>query len=448
MKTVASPIKLPNAPIDRLLKPFRKFVAIEAASGILLLFAAAAALILANSPYAESFKAFWHTHLRVSIGAWEIDESLLHWVNDGLMTVFFFVIGLEIKREIVDGELNDLRKATLPLMAALGGMVAPAALFLLLMNGQDEGVKKGWGIPMATDIAFVVGFLALLGNRVPPGLKILLLALAIVDDIGAIIVIALFYAGGTSLSALSIAAAGLAITIACHWAGIRSFGVYIIIGAGIWLAMFHSGIHPTVAGVILGLLTPAKAMLPRRAAWESLASAVEGDAQNDGYGHSTSVGNLKTIAAETVSPLQRLEGALHPWVAFFIMPVFALANAGVPIDLSAIAHPVAWSVAIGLVVGKPVGIVIFSWVAVKVGLASLPTGVNWKAVCGAGMLAGIGFTMSLFIASLALEGDLLSAGKIGTLIGSATSAIFGLATLWLTLPQHGNTLVQHGESAQ
>ena len=446
MKAVTSHARLPNAPIERLLKPFRKFVAIEAASGILLLFAAAAALLIANSPYAESFNVFWHTHLRVSIGAWEIDESLLHWVNDGLMTVFFFVIGLEIKREIVDGELNELRKAALPLMAALGGMAAPAALFLLLMNGQAEG-GKGWGIPMATDIAFVVGFLALLGNRVPPGLKILLLALAIVDDIGAIIVIALFYAGGTSLSALSIAAAGLGITIACHWAGIRSFGVYILIGAGIWLAMFHSGIHPTVAGVILGLLTPARAMLPRRAAWESLASAVEGDAQNDEHGHSTSVRTLRTIAVETVSPLERLEGALHPWVAFFIMPVFALANAGVPIDVSAIAHPVAWSVAIGLVVGKPMGIVVFSWIAVKVGLASLPTGVSWKAVCGAGMLAGIGFTMSLFIASLALEGGLLSAGKIGTLIGSAISAILGLATLWLALPQPGRALVQHGESA-
>ena len=292
---------------------------------------------------------------------------------------------------------------------------------------------------MATDIAFVVGFLALLGSRVPPGLKILLLALAIVDDIGAIVVIALFYSDGTSFQALAVAGAGLAVTVACHWVGIRSFGVYVLIGAAIWLAMLHSGIHPTVAGVILGLLTPAKPMLPRRAAWELLTAALDGDDETDVHDHLASVGKLKSIAAETVSPLERLEAALHPWVAFAIMPLFALANAGVPMDVGAMTHPVAWSVAIGLIVGKPLGIALFSWIAVTVGLAKLPTGVNWKTVAGAGMLAGIGFTMSLFIASLALEQDLLSAGKIGTLLGSSISAMLGIGTLSLVLPRSEST---------
>jgi Na+:H+ antiporter, NhaA family len=440
MKTITPSAALPAARITRLLAPIRRFIAIEAASGVLLLFAAAVALVLANSPYAESFSEFWHTHLRIGIGRWEIDESLLHWVNDGLMTIFFFVVGLEIKREIVAGELNNFRKAALPLMAALGGMVAPAAIYLLLIGDQAEG-KQGWGIPMATDIAFVVGFLALLGNRVPSSLKILLLALAIVDDIGAIVVIALFYSDGISLPALSLAAVGTGVTVLCHWLGVRSFGVYTLIGAAIWLAMFHSGIHPTVAGVILGLLTPATPIVARRALWETFASAVASDddkAVIDLHGQLASVATLKSVASETISPLERLEFALHPWVAFVVMPLFALANAGVPIELGAVTHPVAWSVALGLIIGKPLGIAFFSWLAVKIGLATLPIGVTWKVIVGAGMLAGIGFTMSLFIASLALEGDLLSAGKIGTLVGSAISAIAGVTTLSLLLKSSDN----------
>lgn len=286
---------------------------------------------------------------------------------------------------------------------------------------------------MATDIAFVVGFLALLGKRVPAGLKIFLLALAIVDDIGAIVVIALFYSDGTSLAALSVAGVGLSLTVLCHWIGVRSFGVYIFLGAAVWVAMFHSGVHPTIAGVLLGMLTPATPMLPRRAVWETVGALSGSLDASDTHEHSASVGALKSVAVETVSPLERLETALHPWVAFAIMPLFALANAGVPLDWSAANHPVAWSVAVGLIVGKPVGITLFSWIAVKIGLAKLPAGMNWGVIWGAGMLGGIGFTMSLFIASLALEGDSLSAGKIGTLLGSTIGAVAGLATLSISL---------------
>lgn len=291
---------------------------------------------------------------------------------------------------------------------------------------------------MATDIAFVVGFLALLGSRVPPGLKILLLALAIVDDIGAILVIALFYSGGTSLPALLLAGAGLGLTIGCHRLGIRSFGVYALVGMAVWLAMLHSGVHPTVAGVLLGLLTPAKPLLPGNGALEALTAAVNAhqgeEAHSGAHGRLASVIRLNVAAMETVSPLERLEAALHPWVAFVIMPLFALANAGVEIELPAVGHPVAWAVALGLIVGKPLGIVLFSWLAVTARAASLPTGVTWKSIVGAGCLAGIGFTMSLFIASLALEADELSAGKIGTISGSVVSAILGMALLRFSLP--------------
>ncbi len=433
MHSAPQPSALPAARIDRALDPLKRFIAIESASGVLLLIAAAVALALANSPWAESFQDFWKTHFRMALGPWAIDESLLHWVNDGLMTIFFFVIGLEIKREIVDGELSDPRKASLPLMAAIGGMVAPALVYMALI-GNDEGGQSGWGIPMATDIAFVVGFLALFGRRVPPGLKILLLALAIVDDIGAILVIAIFYSDGTSIPASSLAVSGLAVTVACHWLGVRSFGVYVLIGAAVWLAMFHTGIHPTIAGVILGLLTPARPMLPRVAVLDALTDSISADETETPHAHLAAVDRLKTVAQETVSPLERLETALHPWVAFVIMPLFALANAGVPIDPRAVNHPVAWSVAAGLFVGKPLGILLFSWLAVRLRVASLPHSVSWRMVAAASCLAGIGFTMSLFIAALALDDAVLSAGKIGTILGSILSAVVGLVLLHRLLP--------------
>jgi NhaA family Na+:H+ antiporter len=428
---------LPEAPVQRLLQPLARFLEIESASGVVLLVCTLVALGLANSPWADAFGDFWHlTHVRVGIGHWELNESLLHWVNDGLMTIFFFVVGLEIKREIVAGELRDPRKAALPIAAALGGMIAPAAIYLALRGGQPG--HQGWGIPMATDIAFVVGFLALLGPRVPLGLKILLLSLAIADDIGAVLVIAVFYSTKLSLAALGIAAAGLVLTTFLNRMGVRSVAVYVAAGAAVWLAFFKSGVHPTVAGVLLGLLTPVRAWVDEWTLSEIVGDItrwLSGEHQRDEQDRQGALGQLSVAAREAVSPLGRLETTLHPWVAFAIMPVFALANAGVRIEPSALGHPVALAVAAGLVIGKPLGIVLVSWLTVRLGIARLPTGVNWQVMLGAGCLAGIGFTMSLFIAGLALPPELLDAGKLGTLCGSAVSAVLGSVLLLMFLPK-------------
>jgi NhaA family Na+:H+ antiporter len=427
------PDRGPRRPlIERLAQPLARFLQVEAAGGLVLLACTVIALILANSPWSDGFTRLWQTRVGFTVGGFELYKPLLLWINDGLMTIFFFLVGLEIKREFAFGELRDPRKAMLPAFAALGGMVAPAAIYLSLQWGQSG--ERGWGVPMATDIAFVVGFLALLGPRVPLGLKILLLTLAIMDDIGAVLVIAVAYTADLAPWFLLPAALGFGLVVLCNRMGVRPMFVYFVLGAGIWLAFLKSGIHPTVAGVVLGLLTPAYPWFTER----SLMTVAEGvgqrlrrdqEAHEEMEHHEEAVDLLTATARETISPLDRLETALHPWVAFGIVPLFALANAGVAIDLSALGSPVALAVAFGLVVGKPLGIVVFSWAAVQIGLARLPQGMNWKVLIGAGCLAGIGFTMSLFIAGLALEGDLLAAGKIGTLTGSALSAGLGTALL-------------------
>jgi NhaA family Na+:H+ antiporter len=427
---------LPPSLAQHWARPFARFLQIESASGVLLLICAVAALVIANSPWAADFTAFWKQHAVIGVGAWKLDESLLHWVNDGLMAIFFFVVGLEIKRELVAGELRDPRQAALPVMAALGGMLAPAGVYWLLQGGRPG--HEGWGIPMATDIAFVVGLLALLGPRVPLGLKILLLSLAIADDIGAVVVIALFYSKEISLAALGASGLGLVASMLMNRIGVRSVPLYVVVGAGVWLALLQSGIHPTVAGVLLGLLTPANAWVSDR----RLAIVINEDkakltGESDGsieHHHKPLLEQLQTAASEAISPLERLEGSLHVWVAFVIMPLFALANAGVTVKPAAVTHLVGWAVAAGLVLGKPLGILAFSWVAVRLGIARLPSGVNWRVMLGAGCLAGIGFTMSLFIANLALEGELLDAAKIGTLAGSTLSAILGFVLLRMFLP--------------
>lgn len=431
------PEQAPRKPlVEPLLRPIVRFLHIEAAGGFVLLACTAVALFLANSACADSFAAFWQTRVGFKVGSFELYKPLLLWINDGLMTVFFFVVGLEIKREIVYGELRDPRKVALPAAAALGGMLVPAAIFLLVHGGSGPG-KSGWGIPMATDIAFVVGFLALLGSRVPLGLKILLLTLAIIDDIGAILVIAVAYSSETSLSFLIIGIASFGVVTLFRRIGLRSVPMYVVLGMGIWFAFLKSGVHPTVAGVVLGLITPASPWYSSRSLVQ-IAEVValrltQAHGPTQKKVHEEAVQLLTATARESVSPLDRLETALHPWVAFVIMPVFALANAGVRIDLSAVTEPVALAVTAGLVLGKPLGIVLFSWVAVKLGLARLPSGVNWTVLLGAGCLAGIGFTMSLFIAGLALDAELLTAGKIGTLLGSGLSVILGLGLLLYSL---------------
>lgn len=434
--------RLPPRPIDRWARPFVQFLHVESASGVVLLACTFIALLAANSPWADAWEHFWETRVFVGFGSASLDKSLLHFINDGLMTIFFFVVGLEIKRELVTGELRDPRKAALPILAAVGGMIAPATIYFLMQRGQPG--ESGWGIPMATDIAFVVGFLALLGPRVPVGLKILLLTLAIADDIGAVLVIAVFYSTGLSPSLLIVAACGFLLIAVLNRLGVRRVGVYLVVGAGIWLAVLKSGIHPTVAGVLMGLLTPASAWIGQRRLRDSLA-IVQQQMLNDVDGQWEShqkraLRDLEWMSRESLAPLERLETGLHPWVAFLIMPLFALANAGVAIDAGSFQNSVTLSVALGLFLGKPVGVVLFSAIAVALGLGKLPGGVSWPTMIGAGFLAGIGFTMSLFVAGLALEGDLLAAGKLGTLIGSALSAVVGLLLLVKTLPAKERTL--------
>jgi NhaA family Na+:H+ antiporter len=428
---------LPEASVDRWLRPFSQFLHVEAASGVVLLVCAVLALVAANSPLADLYHAFWHAPVSIRLAGIGLEWSLAHWVNDGLMTIFFFVVGLEIKREFVAGQLRDPRQAALPVAAALGGMVAPALVYLALQLGEPG--ERGWGIPVATDIAFVVGVMAILGQRVPHGLKIVVLALAIVDDIGAILVIAIGYSTGVEAVPLAFAVAGFGACSLMNRIGVRWIPAYFVVGAGIWLAFVLSGVHPTVAGVLLGLMTPASALIGQESFLEVASLAVERirrqpwQAEDERH---VELLNLASQAKETVPPLERLETTMHPWVAYGIMPMFALANAGVHFEVNELFHPVENAVALGLILGKPVGIVLASWLAVSLGIARLPLGVNWTVMLGAGCLAGIGFTMSLFVANLALEAELLDAAKIGVFSGSLVSALLGSVLLLAALPRH------------
>ncbi len=422
--------KLPDEPIDAIAEPFRKFLHTETAGGIVLLLAAVFALILANTPFGPAYEALWNTPVGARLGGLDWTYPLRHWINDGLMTLFFFVVGLEVKREMVTGELSKPRAAVLPLAAALGGMVVPAAIYLALASGP--GSEAGWGVVMATDIAFVVGCLALLGNRVPASLRVFVLALAIMDDIGAILVIALGYSHGFHPIPFVLALAGLGSIAAMRWLGVRRVPVYWAVGALIWMAMHESGIHPTIAGVALGLLTPSapwvdKNRLDSFLTW-ARAHVVKKD-KGEAADHGKGLGRVSRAVQESVSPLERLEGGLHPWTAFAVMPLFALANAGVAVTPSAILEPIAIAVAVGLMVGKPLGIVFFAWLAVRLGLADKAKDMTWPLVAAAGILAGIGFTMSLFIASLAFDGAMLQFAKFGILAGSLVAGIAGTALL-------------------
>lgn len=409
---------------------------VEAASGIVLLGATIAALVLANSALSNWFLGIWTTEVGFRIGTFEMYHSLKHWINDGLMAVFFFVIGLEVKRELVIGELRDPRRAALPVVGAIGGMVVPASIYLALQAGEPGA--RGWGIPMATDIAFVVGCMAVLGSRVPHGLRVMLLSLAIADDIGAILVIAIGYTESLDLRALVLGLSGLVVVFLLARAGVRSFIAYVVVGALVWLAFHESGVHATIAGVALGLLTPTRAYISEGLFGEILNRASEifhGGEWESEEDRGSKVLRFRQAARETIPPVEFLETTLHPWVGFFIMPLFALANAGVPFELADFADPVAQAVAAGLVVGKPLGIVLLSLIAVRIGLARLPEGVGWGALIGGGFLAGIGFTMALFIAGLALDGEMLDAAKVGVLGASALAAVAGFAILKYTLPK-------------
>jgi len=436
-----SPLKTapPEAwkPLLRLAKsasrPLERFLGIEAASGVLLIFAAALALAWANSPWAASYAHFWHTPLGVRVGHWVFERSLEWVVNDGLMVIFFFVVGLEIRREMYCGELSEWRRAALPAAAALGGMVAPAVIYLSLAGAG--ATRSGWGVPMATDIAFAVGILTLLGKRVPPALRVLLLALAVIDDLGAIVVIALFYSSGIAWSGFVIAAAGLLALLAMQRFGVRAKLVYVAPALVIWAGTYAAGVHPTIAGVLIGLLTPVRAWLGPDgfvAGVREEIAHLESATPSSLSGHDLA-GSLQHVDAarrEALSPAESLIQTLHPWVAFGIMPVFALANAGVSLG-GGLPDGASWAVAVGvsagLLVGKPIGVLLATWLALRFGLGRLPTGLTVKHLVVLGLVAGVGFTMALFIAQLAFaDARLLAAAKLGVLAASGGAAILAL----------------------
>ena len=420
----------PVRPLDRVIAPLERFLHVEAAGGIVLLACTIAALLIANSPLGDAYHAWWQTEVGVHIGTFELRNSLEHWVNDGLMTLFFFVVGLEVKRELVLGDLRDPRAAALPIAAALGGMVGPAAIYLLLIG--DAPAARGWGIPMATDIAFVVGCMAVLGKRIPRGLRVMLLSLAIADDIGAILVIALVYSTGIAWGALLLGFLGIALMVLLENLGVRSFGVYTAVGVVVWVAFVKSGVHATIAGVILGLLTPARPYL-NESSFAKLVEHVRELLRGGGWSGSDAAAGaraLQSASRQAVSPLEYLEHRLHPWVSFAIMPVFALANAAVHFSASELTDRVTIAVAIALVAGKAIGVVLSSWLAVRSGAARLPEGTGWVTLAGGGFLCGIGFTMALFIANLALAGSTLAAAKVGILIASALAAGAGMLIIF------------------
>ncbi|MES1172556.1 MAG: Na+/H+ antiporter NhaA [Bacteroidota bacterium] len=399
--------------------PMERFLRVEAAGGIFLLVAAAAAFACSNSPWGAGFVRLWQIPVTFQLGDHTFAPSLRFLVNDGLMVAFFFVVGLEIRREATGGQLSDARRAALPAIAALGGMVAPAVIYLAIAGGPLT--RRGWGVPTATDIAFAVGVLTLLGNRVPAALRILLLALAVIDDLGAILVIALFYSSGVGALGLGIAAAGVAGIGTLRLAAIRHKGAYLVPGAAVCAGIYAAGIHPTIGGVIVGLLTPARP-------WPGGGAPSAAGAPGDGAG-----------PRAVTSPADALIATLHPWVAFLVMPVFALANAGVVLngtDFDPVAVRAGVGVAVALVVGKPVGILLFTAISLRLGLARLPAGVGWRGLVVLGVVAGIGFTMAIFVAELAFTAPApLAAAKLGVLAASGGAAAMGLLLGLVLLPR-------------
>ncbi len=386
-------------------KALRNFLSQESAGGILLLIAVALAMVLANSPLSGLYQGFLDTPMQLRLGALDINKPLLLWINDGLMALFFLLIGLEVKRELLEGALSSVSKASLPTFAAIGGMLVPAAVYLLF-NANDPVTQGGWAIPAATDIAFALGIMALLGNRVPVALKVFLLALAIIDDLGVIVIIALFYSSDLSMISLVIAAAAVIGLIILNRRGVTAFGAYGVLGAILWVAVLKSGVHATLAGVIIAFCIPLR------------------DKQGG-------------------SPSEHLEHTLHPWSTFLILPVFAFANAGVALggmSLESLVSPVPLGIALGLLLGKPIGVVLFSFIAVKLRLAELPEGIAWRHIIPVAVMCGIGFTMSMFIASLAFEhGGVVYSdlARLGILIGSMLAAVVGYFWLSKVLPEKG-----------
>ena len=437
----------PDKIVQELVRPFRTFFGNEASSSILLIGATLLAVAWTNSPFGYTYHRFWETSLSFSVGDASITRTLRQWIDEGLMAVFFFAMGLEIKREILVGELSSLKKALLPVGAALGGMFLPAVIYSLINKGLPT--STGWGIPMATDIAFALGALFILGKRIPLGLRVFLAALAIADDLGSVIVIALFYSSGISLHYLFISFLFLLLIAVANLLWIRVPLIYAILGVGLWVTVLGSGLHATIAGVVVALFIPAKGRYDTDTFLQNVSKHMSAfSCPPEGCGpsilkderHLSSVHSIELACHHVETPLQRLEHALHPWVAFLVVPLFALANMGLTIiapDLSqTLRSPLTFGIAAGLLFGKPIGISAFSYLFVRAGFASLPRGVSWPQIFGVSVLGGIGFTMSLFISGLSFKDPLLlDHAKLGILTGSTVSGMIGLAVLFFLTPR-------------
>jgi NhaA family Na+:H+ antiporter len=423
----------PTVPISVITSPFVRFARMEAAGGIMLLAATATALVWANSPWHESYHEIFQRPLTIGLGQLVVTENWHDWINDGLMSLFFFLVGLEIKREVLVGELSSVGRAALPFFAAIGGMAVPALIYLSIARG--ESFARGWAIPISTDIAFTLGALTFLGNRVPISLKVFVTALAIVDDIFAVIVIAVFYTSSINYLSLILGLACIVIAFGANVLGIRRPGIYAFLGTLAWCSVLSSGVHATIAGILLAFTIPARTFLDKSQFLEQSRSLlVELDkAKANSFEEHSILHTLEEKIDMVESPLYKIEHALQPWIGFLVMPLFALANAGVNISeagAAAIKHPASIGIALGLVIGKPAGIFLFSFLAVKSRLASLLAQVLWRQVFGAACLCGIGFTMSIFVAGLAFEtGHLLDNSKIAILAASFLSAILGCLIL-------------------
>lgn len=424
---------------DRIKDPLVEFVRLEAFGGIVLMLFTLLAIGLANSGNSESFLAYWEQYLGFNFGNWELNKSLLHWINDGLMAVFFFVVGLEIKRELLTGGLSSVKKASLPIFAAIGGMLIPALIYVAF--NQTGSGTHGWGIPMATDIAFALGILILLGKRVPLSLKLLLTSIAIVDDIGAVIVIALYYTNEIDWIYLLYGGGIYSILWSLNLLKARSIPIFLSLGVLLWYVLLKSGVHATLAGILLAFTIPARAnrnvvefVRSNTTLLKQLVNSPEEQKVINKEKHiQASVSAIEGNCIEVISPLQRLEHAFHPWVAYLIVPLFAFANAGVLVSSDLLTHlfdPISLGIILGLFIGKPIGIFLFSYIGVYLGIAQKPTELYWSQIVGIGFLGGIGFTMSFFVSQLAFtDPSVLSLAKVAVLIASIGSGVLGFVIL-------------------
>ncbi|MCL3780914.1 Na+/H+ antiporter NhaA [Prolixibacteraceae bacterium JC049] len=419
--------------------PLVEFVRLEAFGGIVLMVFTVLALIFANSPLSDQFLAYWKQYVGFQFGDWQLKKTLIHWINDGLMAIFFFVVGLEIKREMLTGALSSIKQASLPIFAAIGGMLVPALIYIFL-NGEGPG-SQGWGVPMATDIAFALGVLILLGKRIPLSLKLLLTSIAIVDDIGAVMVIAIYYTSEISWSYLLYGGGIYIVLWMLNLLNVRKVSVYLILGIILWYMLLKSGVHATLAGVMLAFTIPAKASrnVPEfikdntRILTRLNKKVEEGEGDADQHSIQSCIGAVEDNCVQVISPLLRLEHFFHSWVAYLIIPVFAFANAGVVIDaelITKVNDPVFLGILFGLLLGKPIGIFLFSYLSAVVGWSQKPLDVSWKQIVGIGFLGGIGFTMSFFVSQLAfLDENVLSLAKLGVLVASLIAGSVGFALL-------------------